>query len=96
MDAGACARRVGRRPLRERPERRSGGEGRSWARRATDSACEDDLVYVLGPLPELAYPIYLFVHKDLRRPARISAFFEFCQHELKPILLTGAMRGTFQ
>ena len=96
MDASAYARRAGSRPLRERPERRSGGEGRSWARRATDSACEDDLVYVLGPLPELAYPIYLFVHKDLRRAPRISAFFEFCQRELKPVLLTGVMRGALQ
>ena len=54
---------------------------------------DDELVCVLGPLPELAYPMYLFVHKDLRRAPRISAFFEFCQRELKPVLLTGAMRS---
>ncbi|WP_170303121.1 LysR family transcriptional regulator [Reyranella soli] len=60
------------------------------------AAREDDLICVLGPLPELAYPMYLFVHKDLRRAARISAFFEFCQRELKPVLLTGVMRATLQ
>ena len=57
---------------------------------------EDELVCVLGPFPELAYPLYLFVHKDLRRAPRISAFFEFCQRELKPVLLTGAMRDLIQ
>lgn len=57
------------------------------------AAREDAIICVLGPLPELAYPMYLFVHKDLRRAPRISAFFEFCQRELKPVLLTGAMRG---
>jgi len=60
---------------------------------AVHAARDDELVCVLGPLPELAYPMYLFVHKDLRRVPRISAFFEFCQRELKPVLLTGAMRG---
>jgi DNA-binding transcriptional LysR family regulator len=60
------------------------------------AAKEDELICVLGPIPELAYPMYLFVHKDLRRTPRISAFFEFCQRELKPVLLTGAMRGTLQ
>jgi DNA-binding transcriptional LysR family regulator len=56
-------------------------------------AGEDDLVCVLGPRPETAYPMHLFVHKDLRRVPRVSAFFEFCYQELKPVLLTGAMRG---
>ncbi len=60
---------------------------------AVHAARDNDLVCVLGPLPELAYPMYLFVHKDLRQAPRISAFFEFCQRELKPVLLTGAMRG---
>jgi hypothetical protein len=57
------------------------------------AAGEDDLVCVLGPLPALAYPMYLFAHKELRRVPRVSAFFEFCRRELKPVLLTGAMRG---
>jgi molybdate transport repressor ModE-like protein len=60
---------------------------------AVHAGREDDLVCVLGPLPELAYPMHLFVHKDLRRAPRISAFFDFCRHELRPVLLTGAMRG---
>ena len=60
---------------------------------AVHAASDDELVCVLGPLPELAYPMYLFAHKDLRRVPRISAFFEFCQRELKPVLLTGVMRG---
>jgi DNA-binding transcriptional LysR family regulator len=60
---------------------------------AVHAAGDNDLVCVLGPFPELAYSMYLFVHKDLRQATRISAFFEFCQRELKPVLLTGAMRG---
>ena len=60
---------------------------------AVHAAGDDDLVCVLGPLPALAYPMYLFVHKDLRRVPRVRAFFEFCRRELKPVLLTGAMRG---
>jgi DNA-binding transcriptional LysR family regulator len=59
---------------------------------AVHAGGEDDLVCVLGPLPALAYPMYLFVHKDLRQVPRVSAFFEFCRRELKPVLLTGAMR----
>jgi DNA-binding transcriptional LysR family regulator len=56
-------------------------------------AAEDkDLVRLFGPVPELNYPIFLVVHKDLRRQRRISTFFEFCLRELKPVLLTGAMR----
>ena len=60
---------------------------------AVHAAGDNDLVCVLGPLSELAYPMYLFVHKDLRQAPRVSAFFEFCQRELKSVLLTGAMRG---
>jgi DNA-binding transcriptional LysR family regulator len=56
-------------------------------------AGDDELVCVLGPLQVPAYSLYLFVHKDLRRVPRVSAFFEFCRRELKPVLLTGAMRG---
>jgi hypothetical protein len=51
-------------------------------------------VSVFGPIPELSYPIYLFAHKDLRRARRVSAFFAFSARELKPVLLTGAMRRT--
>jgi molybdate transport repressor ModE-like protein len=53
---------------------------------------DDDLVCVLGPLAELAYPIYLLVHRDLRHAPRVSAFFEFCQRELKSVLVTAKLR----
>jgi DNA-binding transcriptional LysR family regulator len=53
---------------------------------------DDDLVCVLGPLTDLAYPIYRLVHKDLRHTPRVSSFFEFCQRELKSVLLTGKLR----
>jgi molybdate transport repressor ModE-like protein len=61
---------------------------------AVHAAEDDDLVSVFGPIPELSYPIYLFAHKDLRRARRVSAFFAFSARELKPVLLTGAMRRT--
>jgi len=47
---------------------------------------DDELVCVLGPIPELSYPMYLLVHRDLRKVPRISAFFDFCLNELRPIL----------
>jgi DNA-binding transcriptional LysR family regulator len=47
---------------------------------------DDELLCVLGPVPELSYPMYLLTHKDLRRSPRISAFFEFCAGKLRPIL----------
>lgn len=47
---------------------------------------DDELVCILGPIPELSYPIYLLVHRDLRKIPRISAFFDFCLSELRPIL----------
>ena len=47
---------------------------------------DDELLCVLGPVPELSYPMYLLTHRDLRRSARISAFFEFCAGKLRPIL----------
>jgi DNA-binding transcriptional LysR family regulator len=60
---------------------------------AAHVAGNDELVCVLGPLQVPPYPLYLFVHKDLRGVPRVSAFFEFCRRELKPVLLTGAMRA---
>ena len=47
---------------------------------------DDELSCVLGPIPELSYPMYLLTHRDLRRIPRISAFFEFCEGKLRPIL----------
>jgi DNA-binding transcriptional LysR family regulator len=47
---------------------------------------DEDLVRVIGPIPELDYPIYLFTHRDLRKIPRIAAFFEYCLSELPPVL----------
>jgi DNA-binding transcriptional LysR family regulator len=50
---------------------------------------ESDLVRVIAPIPELDYPTYLYVHRDLRTIPRIAAFFDFCLSALRPVL-TGA------
>lgn len=50
---------------------------------------DPELVCVLGPLPELSYPMYLLTHRELHRTPRVSAFFDFCSRELRPVL-TGA------
>jgi len=47
---------------------------------------DPELVRVLGPLKELSYPMYLLTHRDLRNVPRISAFFNFCSKELRPVL----------
>ena len=47
---------------------------------------DNELLCVLGPIPELSYPMYLLTHRDLRKIARISAFFNFCVTEFRPIL----------
>ena len=60
---------------------------------AVHASQDADLVCVLGPLAELNYPIYLFIHRDLRKVGRVRTFFEFCVRELKPVLVTGAMRA---
>jgi DNA-binding transcriptional LysR family regulator len=60
---------------------------------AVHAAEDGDLVNVFGPIPELSYPMYLFAHKDLRKARKVNAFFAFSARELKPVLLTGAMRG---
>jgi DNA-binding transcriptional LysR family regulator len=53
---------------------------------------DDELLCVFGPLPELNYPLYLLTHRDLRKIPRISAFFDFCLSELRPVL-TGSKRS---
>jgi DNA-binding transcriptional LysR family regulator len=50
---------------------------------------DQDLVRVLGPIPELDYPIYLLTHGDLRKIPRIASFFDYCISRLQPVL-TGA------
>jgi len=51
---------------------------------------DEELLCVLGPIPELSYPMYLLTHRDLRKVPRISAFFEFCLRELRPVLTLAA------
>jgi DNA-binding transcriptional LysR family regulator len=59
---------------------------------AVYAAADHDLIKVLGPIPELNYPLFLFTHKDLRKVPRVSTVFEFCLQELKPVLVGGEMR----
>ncbi len=50
---------------------------------------ESDLVRVLGPIPELSRSWRLLAHPDVRRTARVSAFFDFISGEidaLRPVL----------
>jgi|SRR5262249_55176279 len=55
---------------------------------------ESDLVAVLGPLPELTYPFYLVMHRDMRRTPRVRAFFDFVIAEIKTVRL--ALSGVAQ
>ena len=55
---------------------------------------DQDLVRVIGPIPELDYPIYLFTHRDLRKIPRIAAFFEYCLSRLRPVLTGAESRKT--
>jgi len=53
---------------------------------------EPDLVRVLDLGPEMATPVYLLTHRDLRRTPRIRAFFDFIiEHlgEVRPLLSPG-------
>ena len=59
---------------------------------AVYAAADEELVCVLGPLPELNYPVFLLSHRDLRKVPRINAVFEFCLNELKTVLLRGELR----
>jgi DNA-binding transcriptional LysR family regulator len=63
---------------------------------AVYASADRELVNVLGPLPELDYPIFLLAHKDIRRLPRVNAVFEFCVRELKPVLTRGAMKRSQQ
>jgi DNA-binding transcriptional LysR family regulator len=56
-------------------------------------AAEDKaLVCVLGPVPELNYPLFLLARRDLRRTPPVRAVFEFCVRELRPVLTRGELR----
>ena len=59
---------------------------------AVYAAADEELVCVLGPLPELSYPMFLLAHRDLRKIPRVNAVFEFCLAELKPVLKRGEMK----
>jgi DNA-binding transcriptional LysR family regulator len=52
---------------------------------------EQDLVRVLGPIPELSRSWRILTHPDLRRTPRISAFFDFIigEREALKSILTG-------
>jgi len=52
---------------------------------------EDDLVRVLGPIPELARIWRLLTPPDLRRTPRVAAFFDFITGEIEALrpILTG-------
>lgn len=52
---------------------------------------EEDLVRVLGPIPELTRSWRLLAHPDARRTPRVSAFFDFIKDELQALrpILTG-------
>ena len=63
---------------------------------AVDASADRELVNVLGPIPELGYPMFLLAHKDVRRLLRASTIFEFCVRELKPVLTRGETRRSQQ
>jgi DNA-binding transcriptional LysR family regulator len=50
-----------------------------------------DLVRVIGPIPELARSWRLLTHPDLRRTPRVAAFFDFviAEREALKAILTG-------
>ena len=52
---------------------------------------EEDLVRVLGPIPELTRIWRLLAHPDARRTPRVSAFFDFVVEEIEALrpILTG-------
>ena len=59
---------------------------------AVYAAADEELVCVLGPLPELNYPMFLLAHRDIRKVQRVNAVFEFCLIELKTVLMRGEMK----
>lgn len=55
---------------------------------------DQDLVRVIGPIPEVDYPIYLLTHRDLRKIPRIASFFDYCLSRLRPVLTGAPLRKT--
>jgi DNA-binding transcriptional LysR family regulator len=46
---------------------------------------EDDLACMLGTIPDLLTPFYLFMHEDMKQTPRVRAFFDFVIDELEAI-----------
>jgi len=46
---------------------------------------ENDLVRVLGPVPELATHFYLLMHQDMKETPRVRAFFDFIIDEISTV-----------
>ena len=54
---------------------------------------ENDLVRVLGPVPELTTKFYLLMHEDNKDTPRVRAFYEFILNNLKVVQGTLGGRG---
>ena len=57
---------------------------------------EKDLVRILDFATDMATPIYLLTHRDLRRTPRVRAFFDFIIEHLakvRPLLSQGRREG---
>jgi hypothetical protein len=63
---------------------------------AVYASADRELVNLFGPIPEPDYSILLLAHKDVRSLPRVSAVFEFCVRELKPVLTRGEMKRSQQ
>jgi DNA-binding transcriptional LysR family regulator len=46
---------------------------------------ESDLVIVVDARPELTYPLYLVIHRDMQRVRRVRAFLDFIAAESKSV-----------
>jgi DNA-binding transcriptional LysR family regulator len=55
---------------------------------------DEDLVSMLGTIPELFTPFYLFTHEDMKQTPRVRAFFDFVIDELEAlrVILAGKSR----
>jgi DNA-binding transcriptional LysR family regulator len=55
---------------------------------------DEDLVSMLGTIPELFTPFYLFMHEDMKQTPRVRAFFDFVIDELEAlrVILAGKSR----
>ena len=57
---------------------------------------EEDLEPLLGPIPEIESKIYIVMHSDLRRTARVRAFCDFVAAEIgqfRPMLFGDSKKG---